>query len=205
MNKPHADSFSEKISPEQRTQLMEWLADHTYAETCSLVAVPPPDGFGIEVSIATICRFYKAHLDQINAIRQERLHNVAVEQIHYADTIDDSYRECLSNGATLCLQERFYELLTRPVENVDQLKKLVYVCKQIEDLKIKLDPVEVTKDRALKQLTGHPLDHLLAQRRELAASTDVAQTSESAVSQVSKPAEFQEKEPPALEKPFGPP
>lgn len=36
------DSFAEKISPGQRTQLIEWLSDHTYAESCELIALYLP-------------------------------------------------------------------------------------------------------------------------------------------------------------------
>jgi hypothetical protein len=161
MNKPDPQSFAEKISPEQHQQLIDWLADHTYSEVCDLVAAPPPDGFGIQVSIATICRFYKVHYNRIADIRQENLSNRGAEQRLYADGHNEFYRENLTHGATLSLQERFYELLSRPVENIDQLKKLVYICKQIQELKIPLDPDKATKDRILKDLAGHPLDRLL--------------------------------------------
>jgi hypothetical protein len=163
MNKPDPQSFAEKISPEQRQQLIEWLADHTYAEACDFVAAPPPDGFGIQVSIATICRFYKANYHSIATVRQEKLNDRGAEQRLYADGHNEYYRENLTHGATLSLQERFYELLSRPVENVDQMKKLVYICKQIQELKIPLDPEKVTKDEVLRDLVGHPLDRLLDQ------------------------------------------
>src|SRR4029078_2199359 len=45
MTKPRSDSFAEKISPDQRLQLIDWLSDHSYSETCELIAAPPPDGF----------------------------------------------------------------------------------------------------------------------------------------------------------------
>ena len=161
MNKPDTKSFAEKISPEQHQQLIEWLAEHTHSEVRDLVAEPPPDGFGIDVSIATICRYYKANLSRITSVRQEKLGDRGADQRHYADTLNDSYRENLAHGATLSLQERFYELLSRPVENVDQLKKLVFICRQIQELKIELDPDKALKDRMLKELAGHPLDRLI--------------------------------------------
>jgi hypothetical protein len=165
MNKPHPESFAEKISPEQRSQLIEWLAEHTYSETCALVAAPPPEGFGLEVSIATVCRFYKANFFDIDKVRKQNLEDRAADQLFHSDQTNDLYREQLDSGSTLCLQERFYELLTRPVDDVDQLKKLVYVCKQLKDLKIPLDPNKERKDRLLKELAGHPVDHLLKEAR----------------------------------------
>jgi hypothetical protein len=161
MNKPDPQSFAEKISPEQHQQLIEWLADHTYAEVRDLVASPTPDGFGIEVSVATICRFYKANFNKITRIRQEKLSDRGAEQRLYSDSHNEHYRQNLTHGATLSLQERFYELLSRPVETIDDLKKLVYICKQINDLKIPLDPDKAIKDNILRDLAGHPLDRLL--------------------------------------------
>src|SRR5687768_17543022 len=45
--------FAQKISPDQRSQLFEWLADHTYDEVIELVAADPPAGFGIKVGKST--------------------------------------------------------------------------------------------------------------------------------------------------------
>ena len=53
MTKPRLDSFAEKISPAQKQQLIEWLADHTYSEVCDLIATEPPDGFGLQTSVST--------------------------------------------------------------------------------------------------------------------------------------------------------
>jgi hypothetical protein len=68
-------------------------------------------------------------------------------------------------------------MLTRPVETIDDLKKLVYICKQVKELEIPLDMEQMFKDKALKQFTGHPFDHvvlpkLLAKAEELRASKD---------------------------------
>jgi len=174
MNKPDPHSFAEKISPEQQMQLIDWLADHSYPEVVDLVAAPPPEGFGLEVSTSTICRFYKMNYDRIAEVRQHKLSGRGAEQCHFADTLDQGYRENLVHGASISLLERYYELLSRPVENIDQLKKLVYISKQLKELEIPLDPEEETKNRALKFLRGHPLDHYLkynADRLTKAAST----------------------------------
>src|SRR5688572_8522902 len=63
-----AGTFAEKISPAQRSQLVEWLADHTYDEVCELVAADAPAGFGIEVGKTTLCRFYKVNFREIDAL-----------------------------------------------------------------------------------------------------------------------------------------
>lgn len=38
--------------------------------------------------------------------------------------------------ATLCLQERLCELLAQPIANVDDLKKLTLICRQIREAKL---------------------------------------------------------------------
>lgn len=106
MTKQRLDSFAEKISPDQTQQLIGWLAEHTYSEARELIAAEPPDGFGFEVSISTICRFHKAHYAAVTAIRQEKLNSRAAEQEHYSDSLNDFYRSNLNKGTTLSLQER---------------------------------------------------------------------------------------------------
>ena len=157
MTKPRLDSFAEKISAAQTQQLIEWLAEHTYSEICDLVATEPPDGFGLQVSISTICRFHKAHFARVIELRQERLGNRAAEQSLYSDSHDEFYRENLNKGTTLSLQERLYEMLSRPVETIDDLKKLVYVCKEVKNLEIPLDPKEEVEKKLLKELRGSPI------------------------------------------------
>ena len=158
MTKPRLDSFAEKISPAQSQQLIEWLAEHTYSEVCDLVATEPPDGFGLQVSISTICRFHKTHFAAVRKIRQDNLSSRAAEQQLYSECHDELYREHLNKGTTLALQERVYEMLTRPVETIDDLKKLVYVCKEVKNLEIPLDPKEETQKKLLKYLRGSPID-----------------------------------------------
>jgi hypothetical protein len=180
MNKPRPDSFAEKISPAQKEQLIDWLADHTYSEVCALIAAEPPDGFGLQVSIATVCRFHKVHFDAVTKIRHEKLSLRAYEQQFYSEDHDEFYRENLDKGTTLNLQERLYEMLSRPVETIDELKKLVYICKQVKELEIPLDVEQMRKDKALKEYTGHPFDHLvapiLAKAKELRASKHPAES-----------------------------
>ena len=91
-------TFAGKISPEQRYQLFEWLADHTYDEVVELVAVEPPDGFGIKVGKTTICRFYKAHFNEIDKLRQSHLEERAVESIDRQDGND--YRAVVRDAYT---------------------------------------------------------------------------------------------------------
>jgi hypothetical protein len=161
MTKPRLDSFAEKISPAQTQQLIEWLAEHTYSEVCDLVATEPPDGFGLQVSISTVCRFHKAHFAKVIERRQEKLGNRAAEQSLFSESHDEFYRENLNKGTTLSLQERLYEMLTRPVETIDDLKKLVYVCKEVKNLEIPLDPGEEVERKLVKELSGSPLDRFI--------------------------------------------
>ena len=139
MKKQRSDSFSEKISPEQTAQLIDWLSDHSYSETCDLVAAPPPDGFGFETSRAVLCRFYKAHFEEIEKRRQEKFTNRALDQL-YQEFRQPYFREVLAESADLFLQERYYEALTRPLESIDDLKKLVGIAAKIKELNLELTP-----------------------------------------------------------------
>jgi hypothetical protein len=193
MTKPHPDSFAQKISPAQQQQLIEWLAEHTYSEICVLIAAEPPDGFGLQVSIPTVCRFHKAHYAAVTKIRQDKLSLRAAEQQLYSEGHDDTYRANLDKGTTLSLQERLYEMLTRPVETIDDLKKLVYICKQVKELEIPLDVEEMLKDKALKEFRGHPFDRLvlpklLAKAEELRGSSNNPAPSDSTASDPHPPA-----------------
>jgi hypothetical protein len=147
MNKPRSDAFSEKISPEQKLQVIEWLSDHSYTETAELVAAPPPDGFGIEVSRAALCRFYKTHFEQIETARREKfsVRAINLSEHHFRDP---DYRAVLAESADLFLQDRYFEALTRPVESIDDLKKLVAIAQKIKDLKLELDPAAKAKKEA---------------------------------------------------------
>lgn len=52
-------------------------------------------------------------------------------------------------------------MLTRPVENIDDLKKLVYICKEVKNLEIPLDPKEELEKQLVKELSGRPLDRFI--------------------------------------------
>lgn len=139
MQKPRSDSFSEKISPDQRLQLFDWLSDHSYSETAELVSAPAPEGFGMEVSRSTLSRFYKTHFPEIEKLRHDKFSSRAVHQINQNKS-DPSYRALLEKSADLFLQDRYFEALTHPVESIDDLKKLVVVARKIRDLRLRIEP-----------------------------------------------------------------
>src|SRR5687768_8629736 len=90
--------FAQKISPEQRSILFEWLADHTYDEVVELVAAEPPEGFGIKVGKSTLCRFHKANFYEIDKLRQSRLESRTCESLHRQDA--EIYREVIRDAYT---------------------------------------------------------------------------------------------------------
>jgi len=134
MQKPHIDSFSQKISQDQHTQLQAWLSDFSYPEVQEFVAQPAPDGFGLEVSVSTLCRYHKTHFTYIDRLRQDKMLDRAFESTRMEDF--DPYRDVLVNSAELLLIERHHELLTRPVESVGDLRRLASVLEQIKRLRI---------------------------------------------------------------------
>jgi hypothetical protein len=150
MTKPHPNSFAERISPEQRAQLLDWLSDHTYAETCELVAAPPPDGFGIEVSQATLSRFYKANFEEVEKRRQDRITDRALDHLNHEQR-EPGYRCVLADSADLYLQERYHEALTRPVESIDDLKKLVQIATRMKELNLEFAHLKRAREEQARQ------------------------------------------------------
>lgn len=140
-------TFAQKISSEQRTQLFHWLADHTYEEVIELVAAEPPDGFGMKVAKSTVCRFYKAHFHEIDRIRQDHIEERGAEQLHRQDGHD--YRSILRDSYTQLLLERLWELLSRPVQSADELKKLTVIAEKMKSLDRDRDMIE--EERAEKR------------------------------------------------------
>lgn len=140
MTKPRSDSFAEKISPEQRNQLIDWLSDHSYAETCELIAAPPPDGFSFETSQATLSRFYKANFEEIEKCRQDKITDRAIDHLEQ-DRREPGYRCVLADSSDLYLQERYHEALARPLESIDDLKKLVFIASRMKELNIEFAPL----------------------------------------------------------------
>jgi hypothetical protein len=154
MSKPILN-LAEKLSPEQRQQLIDWMSEQTYAEVQELVAAPPPDGFGIEVSISTLSRFYKAHDREIAASRSDKIdHKLG---FMFESTDPSGYRLSLADMATLCLQERLYEALSRPLNSIDDLKKLAHICTQVHALKLDQAVIEKSEGDGL----NHELKQLL--------------------------------------------
>lgn len=146
--------FSDKISKSQHSQLKEWLADHTYDEVVELVAAEPPDGFGIKVGKTTLCRYYKAHFYEIDRLRQERIEGRAVQML--GAQFNPDYRAVLRDAHTQLLLERFWELLSRPVESVDDLKKLTVIAEKVKSLdrdkELLVEVKEENRQRELNQL-----------------------------------------------------
>jgi hypothetical protein len=130
--KPHPESLEEKISDEQRSRLFEWLAEHSYSEVQDLVAAEPPTGFGFTVGKTTLCRFYKTHFTEIDTIRQLRIDGraYAMSQMNAGG----DYVELLHDSSRQLLLERYFEMLSRPVESIDELKKLVAIGEKVKDL-----------------------------------------------------------------------
>jgi hypothetical protein len=124
-------TFAGKISASQHFQLKEWLADHTYDEVIDLVAIQPPEGFGIKVGKTTLSRYYKAHFEEIDRLRQEHIESRACDMLR-RDGHD--YRAVLRDAHTQLLLERLWELLSRPVESVDDLKKLTIIAEKMKSL-----------------------------------------------------------------------
>ncbi len=151
MKKPRPTSFAEKISRDQRTQLIDWLSNQSYAETCELIAAPPPDGFGFQTSQATLSRFYQTNFEEIEKARQANLTDRAIDHLNHED-LEPGYRCVLADSSDLYLQERYHEALTRPLESIDDLKKLVFIASRMKELNIEFAPLARARQEKLEQV-----------------------------------------------------
>ena len=89
-------------------------------------------GFGITVGKTTLCRFHKAHFYEIDQIRHEQFESRACEMLHHPDGPD--YRAMLRDSYTQLLLERLWDLLSRPVQSADELKKLTVIAEKMKSL-----------------------------------------------------------------------
>ena len=160
----------ENISDFQREQLNAWLCDHTYPEVQALIAAPVPEGFGIEVSIPTLSRYYKKNFFAIDSNRQDMLSERSLRKLDGEADYEGSYRDHLGRGATLFLQERFYDILTHPISSVDDLRKLASVAKIIKDLWIQTDPAVIACDKVMARMIPHPVYEMVAQSMKTGAA-----------------------------------
>ena len=147
--------FAQKISPEQRSVLFEWLADHTYDEVVELVAAEPPEGFGMKVGKSTLCRFHKANFEEIDKLRQKHLELRACESLG-RDGRD--YRAVVRDSYTQLLLERLWELLSRPVQTADELKKLTVIAEKMKSLDRDKELLEEIK----AERSGAEIDKIMA-------------------------------------------
>ena len=66
--KPRSDSRLFKLSAEQQDQLYDWVHKLGYVKAKELVALPPPDGFGVKTHLNSLCRFVARYSE----MRKER-------------------------------------------------------------------------------------------------------------------------------------
>jgi hypothetical protein len=57
MNKTRTDSVLFQLTEAQQAQVYDWLQDLGYAKTKEKLALPPPEGFGIETHLPSLRRF----------------------------------------------------------------------------------------------------------------------------------------------------
>jgi hypothetical protein len=127
-----------------------------------LVGAEPPEGFGIKVGKTTVCRFYKAHFHEIDKLRQDRLADRAVESLDRLGSQD--YRAVVRDAYTQLLLERLWELLSRPVQSADELKKLTVIAEKMKSLdrdkelleKVQADRSEAEMNKILAACRSRP-------------------------------------------------
>jgi len=62
-----------------------------------------------------------------------------LDHLHY-EVRETGYRCVLADSSDLYLQERYHEALARPLESIDDLKKLVFIAAKMKELNIEFAP-----------------------------------------------------------------
>ena len=135
-------ALSNKISEDQRQQLIHWLARHTYKDVIAMAKEPAPNGLGLEISRSALGRFYQTHFDQIDFMRQREILDRSLEHEKITGNSNTRHtRYMLHHSSALRLHEHLSRLLSEPVESVADLKALAHVSKTITQLGVDLrDP-----------------------------------------------------------------
>jgi len=133
-SKPRSDSLAEKISAEQKAQLIEWLTEHSFKEVLDLMAAPEPDGFGLTSSTSAIGRFAMDYSGEIQGLRAEKLdeklvgHTIKNKRYLYAGLE-------LDEACLMLMHEHLFAALDKPTHDSAELKRLGALFKTIRDLK----------------------------------------------------------------------
>ena len=65
--KPRPESLYAKLTEDQRAQLHDWILTLGYPKTMERIALPPPDGFGINTHLSCLHRFYQRYAAEQDA------------------------------------------------------------------------------------------------------------------------------------------
>src|SRR5688572_13815287 len=88
MAKPRSDSILASLTEEQRDQLYDWIATHSFAEAISAAAKPTAEGgFDLKIHRTTLTRFFEAEQQRRQAAELAEL-AAAAENDEVPDQIE---------------------------------------------------------------------------------------------------------------------
>ena len=119
-----------------------------------LVAADAPAGFGIKVGKTTLCRYYKANFREIDALRRQHLQARSLHTVD--DPHDGDYRYVLRHSTAQLLLERLWELLSRPVQSADELKKLAAIAEKLNSVDMDKQDENDSFQDSLLQMFARP-------------------------------------------------
>jgi hypothetical protein len=148
MRKPKPIGPLSRLTPEQKQILRQLYAEFTYEQIQARIALPPPDGFGIDASVWQLRRyFYRLGFDQSPQAPPE------IEPQTVSEIIDQAAlgRACFTPAAIHLLEKRAFELALAGAEPKEILTLLGIVLKS-RDSTVRERMAEVQKGKlALKQ------------------------------------------------------
>ena len=147
MRKPKPIGPLSRLTPEQKETLRRLYAELTYEQIQARIALPPPDGFGIEASVWQLRRyFYRLGFDQSPQAPPE------IEPQTVSEIIDQAAldRACFTPAAIHLLEKRAFELALAGAEP-KEISTLLGIVLKSRDSTVRERMAEVQKGKlALK-------------------------------------------------------
>jgi hypothetical protein len=123
------------------------LAIHTISEVREFVALPPPQGFGLEVQDMTLRRIKACHLGTVAA--QYETSSAAADVL--AETVQENHTHFAPLISELLLQKAFD--IARSEKSAHELKDLINAAVKLRELDLKVQRVELQREQA--RARGH--------------------------------------------------
>ena len=126
---PRRDDILGNLPEEDREKLTEWILNLSYRQAQAQIAKPPPEGLGLNVSIATIGRFYSR-----NCALQMSNESADILEACRALKEEPSDKETLGSAALQALRQRLFRMCISSKSNPNHIRAVFAVLHKVRDL-----------------------------------------------------------------------